>query len=170
LFDVIYRWDHSRDHCKTETGFDSDHQKWAHILASLWLHHFQVYPCSFTGNITFLTYSSYLSWNLYDNSLNWWFVFSAASKQFLLVSLDHLHNIHGRLEETRSTGDHKLVVIFKWLQFDWVSAVISGRKSSWALPGIMMGLSIQLLVAHLSYQYSTTKTEINCFLGLFCYQ
>ena len=61
---------------------------------------------------------------LFDSSLNWWLVFSAASKQFLLVSMDHLHNIHGRLEETRSKGDHKLVVIFERLHFDEFLPVI----------------------------------------------
>lgn len=55
LFDMIHRWDHPRDHGKTEERFNPDHQKWTYILATLWLYHFQVYPRSFTGNINFPT-------------------------------------------------------------------------------------------------------------------
>lgn len=111
FLDMIHRWDHPWDHCKIEEGFNSDHQKWAHILATLWLYYFQVYPCSFTGNIKFPTYSSYLSSKLVWQQFWSEVFFPASGEQFLFISLDHLHNIHGQLKESRCGGGHELIVI-----------------------------------------------------------
>jgi hypothetical protein len=48
------------------------------------------------------------------SDLNFYF-FPAASEQFILISLDHLHYIYGQLKESRCGGGHEYLGAVKWL-------------------------------------------------------
>lgn len=134
---------------------------WTHILATLWLLKVIspfIYRWHQVPNIFFqfelkACLTAVLIWSIF---------FPAAGEQFLLISLDHLHNIHGQLKEGICGGGHELVVIalddlhatelsasyfcmavFKEMNYD---ATVNSTTSSFKLPNLK------------------AKTEMNCFL------
>ena len=56
-----------------------------------------------------------LAQSLFGSISNLIFFFPAASEQFILISLDHLHNIYGQLKESRCGGGHEYLAVVKLL-------------------------------------------------------
>lgn len=107
---VLFRGRRFRYTCKIETGLSSRYAKLCHVLAYLWFHNIQVLPCPFTGNEPSFD-SHFFLFNfpccffpgLAAQSVLVFFEFfaSASCKQLVFVSVDNLHDLHGKPWKTR---------------------------------------------------------------------